>query len=85
VVQFRTFNLLRPPKELAPFDLVLCRNVLIYFDPTTRAQVCRSLCATLREGGWLAVGSAESLHETGVPLESVKLDRALLYRKPVRA
>jgi chemotaxis protein methyltransferase CheR len=84
LVQFRTFNLLRPPSELGPFDLVLCRNVLIYFDPATRAQVCRTLCGTLREGGWLAVGSAESLHETGVRLESVKLDRALLYRKPLR-
>jgi chemotaxis protein methyltransferase CheR len=84
LVQFRTFNLLRPISELGVFDLVLCRNVLIYFDPATRVQVCRGLCSSLREGGWLAVGSAESLHDIGGGMESVKLGRALIYRKPVR-
>ena len=84
-VQFRTFNLLRSTAELGAFDLILCRNVLIYFDPATRGQVCRALCTALREGGWLAVGSAESLYETGIELDPIKLDRALLYRKPPRA
>ena len=83
LIQFRTFNLLRPMAELGAFDLILCRNVLIYFDAVTRAQVSRSLASALREGGWLAVGSAENLYETGVALDPVSFDRALLYRKRV--
>jgi chemotaxis protein methyltransferase CheR len=81
LVQFRTFNLLRPAAELGTFDLILCRNVLIYFDEATREKVGRSLGGALREGGWLALGSAESLYGAGDGLESVKFGRAFLYRK----
>jgi chemotaxis protein methyltransferase CheR len=81
LIQFRTFNLLRPLVTLGAFDLILCRNVLIYFDPATRTKVCKSISAALRDGGWLALGSAENLYETGSQLEPVRLDRALLYRK----
>jgi chemotaxis protein methyltransferase CheR len=81
LVQFRAFNLLRHAGELGAFDLVLCRNVLIYFDEVTRAQVCRSICSGLREGGWLALGSAESLHGTNPDVAAVKFGRAFVYRK----
>lgn len=84
LIQFRTFNLLRNPAELGEFDLILCRNVLIYFDEPTRASVCRDLCSALTEGGWLAVGSAESLYGTGVVLDPVKFGRAFVYRKPAK-
>jgi len=83
LVQFRTFNLLRPAGELGVFDLVLCRNVLIYFDEPTRAQVCRSLHGAIREGGWLTVGSAESLYGMSGGFASVKFGRAFVYRKTV--
>jgi chemotaxis protein methyltransferase CheR len=82
LVQFRTFNLLRAMAELGAFDLILCRNVLIYFDPPTRVQVCRGLRAALREGGWLALGAAESLSDAGIELQTVKSGRAFLYRRP---
>jgi len=81
LIQFRTFNLLRPLSALGTFDLILCRNVLIYFDPATRTQVCQSFAAALRDGGWLALGSAESLYESGAHFDPVRLGRALLYRK----
>ncbi|HEX4792924.1 MAG TPA: protein-glutamate O-methyltransferase CheR [Humisphaera sp.] len=81
LVQFRTFNLLRPLTELSAFDLIFCRNVLIYFDEATRTHVCQGLCRALREGGWLALGSAESLQCAGVEMDSMKFGRAFLYRK----
>jgi len=68
----------RPLTELGAFDLILCRNVLIYFDEPTRAQVCRGLYRALRPGGWLALGSAESLQDAGAELESVKKRRCCL-------
>lgn len=84
MVQFRCFDLLHPPADLGPFDLILCRNVLIYFDPPARQRVCHSLYRTMQAGGYLALGSAESLFGVDQNFETVKLGRVLLYRKPQR-
>jgi chemotaxis protein methyltransferase CheR len=81
LVQFRRFSLLEMPGDLGAFDVVLCRNVLIYFDEATRARVCRGLHRALNKGGWLALGSAESLYGIDSGFESVKSGRAVLYRK----
>ena len=79
LVQFRKFNLLQPSGELGTFDLVLCRNVMIYFDEPTRVRVCRGLHSVLNAGGWLALGSAESLYGIESHLETIKFGRAVLY------
>jgi chemotaxis methyl-accepting protein methylase len=55
---------------------------MIYFDEAMRTSVCRNLQECLRDSGWLALGSAESLQGTGNGFESVKFGRAYLYRKP---
>lgn len=81
LVQFRRFSLLEMPADLGPFDLVLCRNVLIYFDQPTRARVCRDIHRLLHRGGWLALGSAENLYGTDCGFNTVKAGRAVLYRK----
>jgi chemotaxis protein methyltransferase CheR len=81
LVQFRKFNLLHPPAELGAFDLVLCRNVLIYFDEPTRARVCQGVHRVVNAGGWLALGSAESLYGIESDLETIKLGRAVVYHK----
>src|SRR4029079_14320052 len=62
MVQFRTFNLLHTTAELGAFDLILCRNVMIYFAEPLRRKICRALYGALQDGGWLALGSAESLY-----------------------
>ncbi|EMR03985.1 CheR family methyltransferase [Cesiribacter andamanensis] len=54
------------------FDLIFCRNVLIYFDRKTQEQVIRKLCAHLREGGYLFIGHSESLTDLRLPLLPVK-------------
>ena len=68
LVRFRHHNLVSdpsPPLGEVPFDLVACRNVLIYFDPPTVAKVMRSLENALRPGGRLILGAADRL--TGIP------------------
>lgn len=80
MVKFRVFNLMDSPADLGSFDLVLCRNVMIYFDEPARRRVCRGLHQVLRGGGCLALGSAESLSD-GTDLEHVKFGRAVIYRK----
>jgi chemotaxis protein methyltransferase CheR len=63
LVQFRYHNLIHEGCSLpAPFDLVLCRNVLIYFDPVSRLRVTHRLLDFLAPGGYLLLGHAESLH-----------------------
>jgi chemotaxis protein methyltransferase CheR len=66
----------------APFDVILCRNVLLYFDLPARRHVLRHLHARLAEGGWLLLGHAESLLQLSADFELVRLDRELVFRKP---
>ena len=64
LVRFRRHNLARgvfPPPGEAAFDLVVCRNVLIYFEPPLAAQVIESLQRSLRPGGLLVLGAADAL------------------------
>ena len=67
LVRFRHHNLVRdpnPPPGEDGFDLILCRNVLIYFDQPLAAQVAGSLEQALRPGGALVVGASDALQLT---------------------
>ncbi|MEW6251753.1 MAG: protein-glutamate O-methyltransferase CheR [Planctomycetota bacterium] len=81
LLSFRRFDLLQPPTALGAFDVILCRNVLIYFDEPTRQRLCASLCDLLQAGGWLALGSAESLSGVHRRVETVRVGRVQLYRR----
>lgn len=64
-----------------PFDIVFCRNVLIYFDEETMARVVRNLGALQREGGLLFLGHSESLSRVSVPYLPQRFQGAIIYRK----
>jgi chemotaxis protein methyltransferase CheR len=59
-VQFSRHDLVADP-PFGPFDVVFCRNVLIYFDPALQLRAHRVLAASLRPGGVLALGRGEAL------------------------
>jgi chemotaxis protein methyltransferase CheR len=62
LVKFQRANLREDRYSVpGPFDLILCRNVLIYFDPPTKAHVVERLLGQLAVGGYLLLGHAESL------------------------
>ncbi len=61
LVTFAQHNLVADPVPQAQFDLILCRNVLIYFDPPTVEQVLRTLERALAPGGMLLLGAADRL------------------------
>jgi chemotaxis protein methyltransferase CheR len=63
------------------FDVILCRNVLIYFDDDTTRAVVESLSSRLRPGGALFVGISESLLRFGTSLECEELDGVFYYRQ----
>ena len=61
-VRFATHNLVKDQPD-GRFDLILCRNVLIYFDDATRRAVLRRLTDALEPGGFLMLGGAETAHD----------------------
>ena len=60
MVEFRTFDLRQSMRGFGPFDLVLCRNVLIYFDVKTKKQILGQIRGVLNTQGLLLLGSAET-------------------------
>ena len=72
VVTFRQVNLHEGPfASFGKFDLILCRNVLIYFTPEGRASVLKSLTDQLAPGGRLFLGHAETLNGVQHTLRTV--------------
>lgn len=70
LTRFETIDLRKSMRTLGPFDLVFCRNVMIYFDNETKRNIMKELHGTLFRGGWLLLGGAE----TAVGLEE-RFDR----------
>ena len=71
-VVFREFNLMDPIVYKRPFDLIFCRNVMIYFEgPTKNALVSRFYDVT-KPGGWLFIGHAESIPRDATRYQYVK-------------
>ncbi|MBF0246469.1 MAG: protein-glutamate O-methyltransferase [Alphaproteobacteria bacterium] len=61
MVQYRYWNLLDDPKPLGNFDIVFCRNVLIYFDAQTKGKVLETIARMMPEDGMLFLGGAETV------------------------
>ena len=60
-VNYRGFNLLADPAPLGRFDVVFCRNVLIYFDQDTKAKVLEGVARQMPNDGYLFLGGAETV------------------------
>lgn len=72
-VNFQQFNLLSSGyTALGIFDIIFCRNVLIYFEREIQCQVIRHLCEVLRPGGLLFLGHSESITGMELPLDLIK-------------
>ena len=61
MVTFKQFNLLDSPKVLGSFDVVFCRNVLIYFDQETKSKVLNQIASLMPDDGFLYLGGAETV------------------------
>jgi chemotaxis protein methyltransferase CheR len=57
---FEPIDLRKSMRSLGPFDLVFCRNVMIYFDAGTRKEILKQIHGTLFRDGWLLLGGAET-------------------------
>ena len=64
---------------IGEFDVIFLRNVMIYFDPPTKARVVHNLLPRLKPGGHLIIGHSETLNGISDRLITV---RPTIYRKP---
>ena len=84
MVRWKKFNLKDNPALLGTFDVVLCRNVLIYFDIETKRQILRNIRKTLAPGGYLILGSSETTLNIDETFGRRQVGRAVFYQKPVQ-
>ncbi len=84
-VTFSYLNLLDPfkMKFLGNMDVILCRNVLIYFDNESRKKVIENMYQRLVNGGYLLLGHAESLMNVSTAFNLKHLRNDMVYQKPV--
>jgi chemotaxis protein methyltransferase CheR len=61
MVKYETFNLLESPSRFGKFDVVFCRNVLIYFDQPTKSKILDGIAGVLPPDGFLYLGGAETV------------------------
>lgn len=67
---------------LGKMDLIFCRNVIIYFDQVAKKRVVETFYRTLRDGGYLLLGHAESLLNTSTAFALRHLKNDMVYQKP---
>jgi chemotaxis protein methyltransferase CheR len=79
LTEFRTGNLMQDKDmtSLGEFDVIFLRNVLIYFDPPSKAAIVERVCRRLRPGGYLFTGHAESLNN---PRSDLRMLRPAIYQ-----
>jgi chemotaxis protein methyltransferase CheR len=80
-VQYRSLNLLHTYSMLGRFDLVFCRNVLIYFSSDLKIDILRRMHAVLKPGGYLFLGASESLSGLSDLYEMRQCSPGIIYRK----
>jgi len=85
MVQFRPFNLLQECSRLGIFDVVFCRNVLIYFDQQTKIGVLDRIARVIVPDGYLVLGAAETVVGLTGSFRPIPDKRALYGPNPAHA
>lgn len=80
MIEFRQLNLAGPWSHMPPVDLILLRNVLIYFDLDTKRQILAKIRRALRPGGFLILGTAETTVNLDDGFELTRSDGTSYYR-----
>ena len=83
-VEFTRINLM-DPTDVRPyrnFDVIFCRNLLIYFDDVSRKQAAETFYDVLRPGGFICLGHSESMSRISALYKIRKFAEAIVYQKP---
>lgn len=84
-IRFGAVNLVEQheTRPYGSFDVIFCRNVLIYFDDASRRIAAENLYENLLPGGFICLGHAESMSRISPLFEVARYDDAIVYRRPV--
>jgi chemotaxis protein methyltransferase CheR len=81
MVSFRQLNLLNSYSIMGRFDLVFCRNVLIYFSPELKSKIISQIHGTLNNGRYLFLGASESLSGISQDFNMLRCSPGIIYQK----
>jgi chemotaxis protein methyltransferase CheR len=83
LVKFKKINLIdeKNIKSIRGMDIIFCRNVLIYFDARAKQKVVSHLYNALNPGGYLIIGSSESLHSVTRAFRPSVIKKVIIYQK----
>ncbi|MFM2482594.1 CheR family methyltransferase [Celerinatantimonas sp. YJH-8] len=79
-VSFRPLNLLDSYALLGKFDIIFCRNVLIYFSADVKSKILNQFAGSLNPGGYLILGASESLTGLTDRFEMIRCNPGIIYR-----
>jgi chemotaxis protein methyltransferase CheR len=80
---FFYFNLLHDDYPINKYDIILCRNVLIYQNQDNKKKILKNIYNALRPGGFLLFGAGESMIGMGLDFEIVEIEKSWFYQKKV--
>lgn len=80
-VRFTRGNLLADYAALGGFDVIFCRNVLIYFSSQSKQDIIRRMADILNPGGYLFLGASEAITQYSDAFEMVRCNPGVVYRK----
>ncbi|GIU36046.1 chemotaxis protein CheR [Shewanella schlegeliana] len=83
LVNFRAHNLLENYTLLGKFDIIFCRNVLIYFSPEAKRKILRQFAAALNPNGILFLGASESIAGLSDEFDMIRCNPGIYYQKRV--
>ncbi len=81
LVNFRPLNLLNSYSLMGRFDIVFCRNVLIYFSPEVKTQILSQIHGVLNPKGYLYLGASESLSGLNQNFDMLRCNPGIVYQK----
>lgn len=80
MVTFKPQNLMESYGMLGKFDIIFCRNVLIYFSPEMKSKVLNQMAGSLNPGGYLLLGASESLTGLTDRFEMIRCNPGIIYK-----
>lgn len=80
MTSFRNYNLLDSYAGLGKFDIIFCRNVLIYFSSDVKSKILNQFAGALNPGGYLILGASESLTGLTDKFDMVRCNPGIIYQ-----
>ncbi|MDR2580778.1 MAG: protein-glutamate O-methyltransferase CheR [Fibromonadaceae bacterium] len=82
IVEFKAFNIQDPFTQIGSFDVIFCRNILIYFSDDAKRKILSQFFQILAPDGYLLLGSAENMYNLNSDFVTERYGATTIYKKP---